>query len=497
MTAETGPHHQRAAARHGAVAAGNADAVAAGIELLADGGNAVDALVATAFAMGVVEPLDCGLGAGGFAVVHGARDGQTRCLDFMSTAPAAARYQLFHTDTPGVGYRIAVRDRANEFGHRAVAVPGAVAGLCALHERHGQRDLAACLAPAIHLAREGFTLGRKPVVRLSRTLDCLRRFAPARELFLDDGEVPPEGSLRRNPDYAGALELIARDGASAFYTGELGGVLLEDMRRHDGFITAGDLAGYAAIWREPAAGAFAGHSVRTVGPPSSGALVLGGLATLENGDDGPAGLARAILSMFQARAEGLCDPAFPAPGAESAETTSLSTMDLAGNAASLTYSLNTHSGVVVPGTGMLLNNQMLLLDPWDNAPNSVAPGKRPASSMMPTLVFDDEGPMLAFGASGSSRILSALVQTLDRLLRRQQDLAGAIDAPRLHAELARLIADEELAEVARPLAHELDLELVLVPGRDSTMGSVQGVARRGELLEAAGDPRSGACGRVS
>lgn len=504
-------HHQRASATHGAVAAGNADAVQAGLDVFEAGGNAFDALIATAFAMGVVEPLDCGLGAGGFAVMHCAHDASTHSLDFMSSAPASARYELYQTDTPGVGYEIIVRDRANELGHRAVAVPGAVAGLTTLHERFGRLPLADCLAPAIALARDGFALAKKPVVRMTRTVDRLRQFDAARSLFLDEnGDVPAFGSRRNNPDYASSLQQIAIHGASAFYRGALADAIVTDMQHNDGFISAKDLQHYEPIWRDVQYGQFAGHEIRTMGPPSSGRLVLHGLRALQNTaqssarrssqGDRPKQLARAMLAMFQAKAEGLGDPAFIENArlgdVESAETTSLSTMDVDGNAASLTYLLNYHSGVVIPGTGMLLNNQMLLMNPWDNSPNSIAPGKRPASSMMPTLAFDETGVVLAFGASGSTRIPTALIQTLDRLWRDKQPLAEAIDSPRLHAEANRLIADEELGEVAQHLSQTLGLELTLLAGRDSTMGSVQGVMRHADGYEAAGDPRSGAAGGV-
>ena len=167
--------------RHGAVAAGNPDAVNAGLALLADGGNAIDAIVAAAFAMGVVEPLDCGLGGGGFATVHAA--GVTECLDFIGAAPLAARYRLYQTHSPVDGYRISVRGRANELGHRSVAVPGAAAGLDALLARFGTRPLAAVLAPAIALAEDGYTIARKPALRLARTEESLRLTAETARVF--------------------------------------------------------------------------------------------------------------------------------------------------------------------------------------------------------------------------------------------------------------------------------------------------------------------------
>jgi len=499
-------HFQVARPRHGAVAAGNPDGAAAGIAVLEAGGNAFDALVATAFAMGVVEPLDNGLGGGGFAVLHHAASGETHSLDFMSAAPLAAHYELYQMDAPDLGYRIMVRDRANELGHRAVAVPGAAAGLAEISARFGALPLGECLAPAITLAEDGFAMAKKPVLRLNRTLEVLSAFDGARQLFLlPDGGIPREGETRRNPDYAHTLRIIAREGADAVYRGEIASLIVAQMREHGGFLEADDLRSYRAVWRAPARGVFAGRQVRTMAPPSSGFLVLAGLDSLATapGDSREEQRARAMLEMFRARAGGLGDPAFSRraralmlTATESAETTSLSSMDTAGNAASLTYSLNTHSGVVVPGTGMLLNNQMLLFDPWPGGPNSVAGGKRPASSMMPTVVLAQDRAELALGASGSTRIPTALMQVMDRVFNEGADLHGAVTASRLHAEGHRLMADEDVQALATALAERLDLELALMPGRDPAMGSVQAVRRNGAHMEAVGDPRSGAVGRV-
>ena len=198
--------------------------------------------------------------------------------------------------------------------------------------------------------------------------------------------------------------------------------------------------------------------------------------------------------MFRTRGDTLGDPDFPPR--ESAETTSLSAIDRDGNAASLTYSLNIHSGVVTPGTGILLNNQMLLLNPWPGSRNSVAPGKRPASSMMPTLVCENGRVTLALGASGSTRIASAILQTIENRFTAGLSLPEAVAAPRLHAEGHRLLAARALADLATALAAELGLDLTVLDDGDPAMGSVQAVAVSGSTMEAVGDPRSGAVGRV-
>ena len=239
-------------------------------------------------------------------------------------------------------------------------------------------------------------------------------------------------------------------------------------------------------------------------PPSSGSLVFTGLDELAK--ESPKGeeatheaLARAMLGMFAARRFGFGDPNLKpvAVPEESAETTSLCTMDTAGNAACVTYSNNNHSGVVVPTTGMLLNNQMALFSPWPDNPNQVAPGKRPVSSMMPTLLFRDGQPTMAIGASGSTRIPTSLMQVLHRVLVQEKDLINAITEPKFHAESETMISDEDLRHIAEPLATKLGLDYTALADRDTSLGVVQAIQRaENGVFIAVGDPRARAQGRV-
>jgi len=495
---------ERAAMTRGAVACGNPDAAAAGVEILAAGGNAIDAVVAAAFAMGVVEPLDSGLGAGGFMTLHHAASGTTTCLDFMGTAPAAARYALYQSVDPLGDYTIKVKGRANEEGHRSVAVPGAAAGLCAALEAFGTMDRAAVLAPAIRLAHEGFTVASKAALRMARTEAMLDLTAECRRVLKKpDGSLYVAGDRMAMPDYGQSLALIAEHGPDAFYSGALGESVVAEMAANGGFLTAADLAAYQVVRREPATGSYRGRRIATMSPPSSGGLVAAGLAALERAgtpetEDGRAeALARAMLAMFESRRTGLGDPAFvPVPG-ESSETTSLCAMDAAGNAVCVTFSNNNHSGVVVPGTGILLNNQMRLFHAWEGSPNSVAPGKRPASSMMPTLVFDGPRAAIAIGASGATRIVTAITQILFHHLGRGTPLEQAVREPRLHAEEDMLVADADYRSVAEPVASRLGLRFAASPGRDPSMASCQAIAVEPDgTAVAVGDPRARAQGRV-
>ncbi|MEQ8814266.1 MAG: gamma-glutamyltransferase [Thalassobaculum sp.] len=500
---------ERAAMTRGAVACGNADASQAGVEILEAGGNAIDAAIACAFAMGVVEPLDSGLGAGGFMTLHHAASGTTTCLDFMGTAPAAARYELYQAVEPAGDYAIKVKGRYNEHGHRSVAVPGAAAGLCEAMERFGTLPRRIVLAPSIRLASEGFTVAAKAALRMARTADLLDLTDECRRVLKKpDGSLFQAGDRMAMPDYGRSLAAIAEHGPAAFYSGALAAGILADMAAHDGFLAAADLAGYRVVERAPATGAYNGRRIASMSPPSSGGLVAAGLAALERqgvadtAEGRAEALARAMLAMFESRRTGLGDPAFvkPAPiptRGESTETTSLCAMDAAGNAACITYSNNNHSGVVVPGTGILLNNQMRLFHAWEGSPNSVAPGKRPASSMMPTLLFDGDRPAMAIGASGSTRIVTALMQIVFHHLGRGVPLEQAVREPRLHAEEDTLMADADYRGIAEPLAARLGLNFVVSPGRDPMMASCQTIAVEADgTATAVGDPRARAQGRV-
>lgn len=493
----------------GAVAAANADAVDAGISILEQGGNAVDAVIATAYAMGTVEPLDSGLGAGGFMIIHEASSGKTETIDFIGTAPVSARYQLYASKSSEGDYQIRVKGNANVYGHKAIAAPGSVRGFDKALKAYGSLDLATLLQPSIKLAEEGFKVSHKADIRMARAEDGLRTTAEcARLLLKPDGSLFKKGDRMANPDYGKSLRILAEDGPETMYTGHLAEKIIAEMEANDGFLSREDLRNYKAIWREPAVGTYHGRTVATMPPPSSGALVLSGLRALAAEDnpgmDDNERLARAMLKMFEQRGAALGDPAFVdmdlsilgLGGGQSGETTSLAAMDAEGNAACITYSNNNHSGVVVPGTGILMNNQMQLFNPWPQNPNEVIGGKRPASSMMPTLVFGDHGVELAIGASGATRIPTALMQVMFKLFQNNAPLQDALGDTRVHAEVETMLADAELGQSAQDLADRLGLELTMMPGRDPMLASVQAIHRRPDEVTAAGDPRSRAVGRV-
>jgi gamma-glutamyltranspeptidase/glutathione hydrolase len=492
-----------AASPRGAVATAHPLASEAGAAVLRRGGNAVDAAVAAAFALSVVQNQNSGIGGGGFAVIWLARERAVRVLDFREVAPAAAARDMF--------LRQGRPDPAlSRDGGLAVAVPGAVRGYAELARRFGTRPLRELVEPAARIAASGWTLGLAEHAAATLRLECLRADPAAAVEFLEPGpggeRVPPEpGSRRTRPDLARTLRLLGRD-PDAFYRGPLAARVAAAVRARGGVLVEADLAAYRVRDREPLWGSYRGHRLATVPPPSAGGAVLVGLLqALEAEDPGAGGFrperflhafAEVEKRLFARRAGPFGDPDF-APGAEAAaremaspeaaralhagigeravpsaevpvpaaagETSHLSVVDAEGNAVALTTTVNLLHGscLVVPGTGILLNDQM---DDFDAAPgvpnafglqggtaNAVAPGKRPLSSMAPTLVFDPQGRLvLAVGSPGGSTIPSTVAQVIVGLLDWGMPLPVALGTPRIHHQW---MPDEILAE---PFALDAD-----------------------------------------
>jgi gamma-glutamyltranspeptidase/glutathione hydrolase len=497
------------------VAAASPPAARAGAEVLAAGGHAVDAAIAAALVMGVVEPIDCGIAAGGFLVLYEAETGAAHALDFMGAAPRAARYEL----EPELGdflkdFRIRVKDRANEMGARAVAVPGALRGFEAAHRRFGRLPWADLVAPAARVAREGFPVDGYLARRIAENQDYLAHFPESRRLLHGADGPRRAGERMASPDLARSLEAVAREGADALYTGSLAGPLLDEMRRGGGFLDEEDLRAYRVHWRRPAEGRFAGCRVWSMAPPSAGALVIAVLQALDGRLDGaalarqdPAVLDRVLRAMRAAqaaRAAHLGDPLFARvpverwTGAEFAatlacegpETTSLSAVDRDGNAASLTYSNMNFAGVTVPGTGIVLNNQMLLFNPLPGTANSLEPGRRPASSMCPTVLARDGRVRLALGASGGPRIPTAIVWvTLNHLLAGLP-IDRAVAQWRAHHEGGVVDVERSLAAAAGPALEARGWRLDAMDDHHRLLALCQAVAVDADgRVTGAGDPR--------
>lgn len=467
-----------AAPDRGMVVAQERQAAEAGAQVLREGGTAVDAAVATAFALAVTHPIAGNLGGGGF-LLHRRADGRAEVLDFRETAPALAHPRMWLEEGR---YDAALHHDSL----RAVGIPGTVAGLHRAWQRHGRLTWARLLAPAIRLAEEGFPVSPTLAESLAAFLPDFRAHGPTLAQFSKGGEALHAGDLLRQPDLARTLRRLAAEGPRDFYRGETARLLLALMASEGGLITARDLAAYRPVLRKPLRGSFRGHEVLTVPPPSGGGMVLLSLLNQVEGDDLAALpeperlhlMAEAMRRAFADRARWVGDPAFnpampvarlvskpygsalrrsidpfrasvSAPDRmtflrESEQTTHLSVVDRFGNAVSLTYTLEDHYGVkrVVPGAGFLLNNELGdfnagpgLTDATGligTEPNLAQPGKRPLSSMCPAILCRGGRVVLVTGSPGGRTIPNTVFQTVLQAVAFGRDAQAAVDAPRIH-----------------------------------------------------------------
>lgn len=466
--------------RQGMVVTDQALATEVGVAVLRDGGNAVDAAVATALALAVVLPSAGNIGGGGFLVAHVA--GQAYALDFRETAPAAASRDMYLDARGETGDRSVT-------GHLAAGVPGSVAGLWDVHQKLGSRPWASLVQPAIRLAEDGFEVDAYAAMVMRSEADRLARYPASAALYVPGGRPLDVGARLRNPDLARTLRRIAERGRDGFYTGETADLVVAEMARGGGLITAKDLGGYEAKWRTPIAFRYRGHEVVSMPPPSSGGLALALIAGQLSAFD-LAGLgwhspravhlmAESMRRAFAVRNEVLGDPDFvsfdqaallspaftdtlrasiaddratpsrtisgrPAP-AEHRQTTHFSVADAAGNAVALTTTVNGWYGsaVTVAGAGFLLNNEMDDFAARPGTPNmyglvqgeanAIAPGKRMLSAMTPTIVLDGDGrPLLVTGASGGPFIITTVFQAISNRLDYGIGVSALMQAPRLH-----------------------------------------------------------------
>ncbi len=470
-------------ARHGMVVSTSPEATRVGLEILQAGGNAVDAAVAVGFALAVVHPQAGNIGGGGFMVIHGADSGEETTIDYRETAPAGAGRDMYLDENGEV-----VEGRST-IGHLAAGVPGSVAGMHLAWERYGKLPWARLVEPAVRLAEEGFEVSYVFSRSLQSREKLLSRFAETKRVFLKGGEFWQEGELFRQPELAWSLKLIAKDGPDAFYKGPIAAKIVESMQAGGGLITAEDLARYRVRERAPVRGTYRGYEIVSMGPPSSGGIILVEMLNMMErfplgnlGVDSSESLHLKVEVMrraFADRAQFLGDPDFseiPGEGLvsksyardwvasiepnwaslsrqvshgdplpyESPDTTHYSVVDAEGNAVATTTTINGSygSGVTVEGAGFLLNNEM---DDFSSKPgvpnaygliqgeaNAVGPGKRPLSAMTPTLVFKDGKLYMVLGSPGGPTIINTVFQIILNVIDFGMDIQEAVDAPRIH-----------------------------------------------------------------
>jgi gamma-glutamyltranspeptidase / glutathione hydrolase len=527
---------------HGVVVAQEGRAARVGVDVLRRGGNAVDAAVATGFAMAVTYPRAGNLGGGGYMLIHLAGRRADVAIDYRETAPAAATRDMF-LDQNGEADPRKSRDTA-----LAIGVPGTVKGLglALAHYGSGKFNLADLIAPAIALARGGLPIEDDVAESLPGSARRLGRWPSAAKIFLKaDGRALGPGDTLVQNDLADTLEAIARGGPRAFYEGAIADKLVAAVRAEGGIMTADDLKSYQPLLREPVRGRYRGYDIVSMPPSSSGGVVLiEMLNILEGYRSGELGadsvlrahlLVEAMQRAYADRAIFLGDPAtvtaplarlmskpyaqklragidlaratpaqdihrVEAPAREGQNTTHFSVADRFGNAVSNTYTLNFSYGLglVAEGTGVLLNNELDDFAAKPGAPNAYGlvggdanapgPGKRPLSSMTPTIVLKDGKPFLITGSPGGSRIITAVLQVISNVIDRKLPIAQAVAAPRIHDQWS---PDEVVVErgLAADLAHGLE-GLGHIVKEDLPRTSANSILITPQGFVGAADPRS-------
>ena len=493
----------------GVVAAGHPLTAEAGAAVLREGGNAVDAAVAAVLASFAVESPLTGFGAGGFMMVHGA--GETTLIDFFVAAPGG--------DGIARGVELApvpVRfdaDTVQTFfvGPASCGVPGTAAGLERALRRFGSMPMADLVGAGVRLAREGAPINAQQAYILEILWPIHRRLPETRRLYAPDGRPLGEGDVFRFPELAEALERYGDEGAEPFCRGDVAAALSEFVIGHGGTLGPGDIASYEPVERAPIRAPFRGAEVLTNPPPSSGGILIAyclGLLERLGPRSGPEQLVAAMehanglrdLEFAEALYEegmeaGFLDPEGLdlAAGDLLGSTTHIAVLDAEGGCASVTCSNGSGSGVLVPGTGVILNNMLGEEDLNPQGFHLIAPGRRVPSMMAPTVVLRDREVILAVGSAGSNRIRSAILQTVVRVVEQGMGPQQAIAAPRLHSEAGLVQAEPGIDEAALRRLEARGVPVARRPEINLFFGGVQAVARDPETgtLSGGGDPRRG------
>jgi gamma-glutamyltranspeptidase/glutathione hydrolase len=469
--------------KNGMVASEQGLATQVGLDILKQGGNAIDAAVAVGFALAVVLPNAGNIGGGGFMVLHDDKTGKDIAIDFREIAPAKASRDMY-LDNQGN-----VIDGKSLFTHDASGVPGTVAGMEYALKKWGTMPLSKVLEPAIKLADKGFIVSDVLAQTLKEEKSTLGKWSSSKAIFFKNGEPLKSGDLLVQKDLAKSLRLIAKQGAKAFYQGEIATKIAREMQSQGGTMTLEDLKAYKVVERQPIIGDYRGYKVVTMPPPSSGGVhlieILNMLEHYPIKEDGVNSaknihhMAESMKLAYADRSEYLGDPDFvkiPVTGLtskayanervktidenkatlssnikpgkpqpyESDQTTHFSVMDKAGNAVAVTYTLNLNfgSGIVVEGTGILLNNEMDDFSVKPGVPNAfglvggtanaIEAKKRPLSSMTPTIVMKNNKPWLVTGSPGGARIITTVLQSVVNMIDHEMNPAEAIITPRVH-----------------------------------------------------------------
>lgn len=486
-------------ASYGIVAAGHPLTAEAGARTLREGGNAVDAAVAAMLTSWVAEPLLSGPGAGGYMLVAGAGEAP-ELLDFFVSAPGHGA--LASEPAELVPIEVDFAGDARQIFHVGAASCGAFgnpAGIDAAMRRWGSMDLADLAAPAAALAREGVVLNAQQAEVVHLLTAILTSTDEVTALFSPDGHLLGDGEIFRCPELGDTIERLGRDGAAPFYTGDIAAAIVDFVSAGGGLLTAEDLRRYDAMIREPIHVRYRGRDVLTNPPPSAGGILIG--YALRYLDVGPCPPSLTALVEIMGEAQALRTPAFldglGEPGYEDVflanrlgSTTHISVIDAEGRACAVTCTNGEGSGIVVPGTGIHLNNIMGEEDLSPVGFHHAPAGRRMPSMMSPTVVMCGGGVELALGSSGSNRIRSAILQTIVGVVDHGLDAAAAVAAPRVHVE-GGVISVEPGVPTDELCRDPSEIQAFRAP--NMFFGGVQAVCRdpRTGALTGAGDPRRG------
>ncbi|WBW49803.1 gamma-glutamyltransferase [Peptoniphilus equinus] len=500
-----------------------------GKDVLDQGGNAIDAAVAVGYMLSVVHPSAGNIGGGGFALIHTA-DGKTKALDFREMAPKKATKDMY-LDKDGN-----VVEGKSVTGYQAAGVPGTVKGMSDMLNEYGTMQLSDLLQPAIKTAREGFALTERQAETFVEEKERMQQFeTTSRYFFKANGEAYKENEVLKQEDLAKTLERIAKYGPSDFYRGETAKLIVKDMEKHGGLITAEDLADYKTVWREPVKGTYRGYDIISMSPPSSGGThIIEILNIMENADVKNMGalssetihlMAEAERQAYADRAEYMGDPAFvkvpvnelidkayakkiyqrivdnkdkAIPSSEvkaglelpyeSDQTTHYSVIDSKGNAVSVTYTINWTfgSGAAVDGAGFLLNDEM---DDFSVKPgvaniygavggdaNAIEGGKRPLSSMSPTIILKDGELYMVVGSPGGTRIITTVLQVISNVIDHEMTLSEAVAAPRFHMQWQPDVIRVEKDTLVKDVEKNLEAMGYKI-SKEPVMGDVNAILR--------------------
>jgi gamma-glutamyltranspeptidase/glutathione hydrolase len=531
-------------ASRGVVASNHPMASAAGVEMLTRGGNAVDAAVATLFALTVVEPMMVTPFGAGFFTIRDGRTGETVMVDNYATVPAAARPDMFRPIPDNLDYE--TEDKENDIGYRAVATGGNLKGWAHVSATYGRLPWAVLLEPAIRFAAGGFPASEYLISLIVKSEEAMRRFPETAKVFLPGGRVPALGEIIVRPEYAQTLRQIVSEGPETMYSGALARAIAEDMAANGGLITLADLAEYRVHERRPVRGSYRGYEIVSTAPPSSGGThIVQLLNLLEPFPLGQGELrfgtpayvhlfAEALKIAFADRRRYMADPErVPVPvdwlisksyaeqrrreidptragtpahgepaevasflGGEGANTTHMTVIDDEGTIVAATQTAQSAFGakVTATGTGMILNNCMLLMDPTPGRTNSIEPGKRILSSMSPSIVLRDGAPFMALGTPGGKRIFAAVAQAMLNVIDHGMTLQEAVEAPRAWTQGAELELEEvfpnlpELERALRSLGHSTTVVPKVAGGMNGVLVDADGLLHGAACWRADGVP---------